>query len=191
MKRNQSCCNRMCGVCCPRSGEQPCVVHNSVGQSVLRRRRRAEEQQRMAEAEALRRAAALEEQKRAEEARQAQLRAMEARRKAEAEARRKVEAEAARRELKKREVSNEKTARRVRELEMLLAKWDSEDGSRCKQKHWPECMMCMDEPVDTTFFPCGHMIACNSCAKRAMEVKPACPKCRAGVRSYQKLFVDV
>ena len=29
-----------------------------------------------------------------------------------------------------------------------------------------ECLMCSDSPVQVTFKPCGHRIACHACAQR-------------------------
>lgn len=28
------------------------------------------------------------------------------------------------------------------------------------------CRICMDQEIDTSFNPCGHIVSCNSCAKK-------------------------
>lgn len=186
MKRNQSCANDMCGVCCPEEGEDGCDVHSCVGQRVLRVRQalaRAEAEARAREAQRIAEEQMREQERRAEELRQRAAAEREA-------ARRKAAAEASRREAEKMR-TNTKAERRVNELQMLLAKWDSEDGGHCKQKHWPECMMCMDAHVNTAFLPCAHLISCFPCAKRTVESKWECPKCRARVTSVQKMYVDL
>jgi len=39
-----------------------------------------------------------------------------------------------------------------------------------------ECVVCMDNPTNITFLPCGHMCTCKTCWKK---LKKKCPLCRA------------
>lgn len=40
------------------------------------------------------------------------------------------------------------------------------------------CIACMDNPVDTTFVPCGHQCCCFACGRQLVE----CPVCRVQIR---------
>jgi len=46
------------------------------------------------------------------------------------------------------------------------------------------CKICMDNDADVVFLPCGHMIACNTCARALRK----CAVCRALIKSALKSF---
>ena len=52
------------------------------------------------------------------------------------------------------------------------------------------CKICLTKRVTTVLIPCGHALACNSCAMRAMSRDARCPSCRAGVARVQRLFLS-
>mmetsp|Transcript_15697 Transcript_15697/g.61303 ORF Transcript_15697/g.61303 Transcript_15697/m.61303 type:complete len:454 (-) Transcript_15697:56-1417(-) len=74
-------------------------------------------------------------------------------------------------------------------LETLLGMLASGE-QRCDRKHWPECMICMDAACETSFLPCGHVVACAKCAVRTTEVKKTCAKCRAPITSIQRIYAE-
>lgn len=43
----------------------------------------------------------------------------------------------------------------------------------------------MDNQIDNVFLPCGHVVACTSCAEQCDR----CPVCRADVTQAQKLYL--
>ncbi|XP_050437012.1 E3 ubiquitin-protein ligase MYLIP-like [Adelges cooleyi] len=47
------------------------------------------------------------------------------------------------------------------------------------------CRICMDATIDHVFFPCGHVIACGTCAKRC----DACPLCRGTIEESRHVFI--
>jgi len=40
------------------------------------------------------------------------------------------------------------------------------------------CKICMERPVNTTLLPCGHLVSCDSCARRLAK----CPICRTRIQ---------
>ena len=48
------------------------------------------------------------------------------------------------------------------------------------------CKICFDQEIDTVLVPCGHVVACSSCAERLQD-KP-CPICKSGVCFVQKTY---
>lgn len=47
------------------------------------------------------------------------------------------------------------------------------------------CRICMDATIDHVFFPCGHVIACGTCAKRC----ETCPLCRGVINEFRHVFI--
>ena len=47
-----------------------------------------------------------------------------------------------------------------------------------------ECIICMDEEINTAMVPCGHRLACYSCSKTLKN----CPICRADIKMVLKTF---
>ncbi|XP_071447712.1 E3 ubiquitin-protein ligase MYLIP [Hetaerina americana] len=70
------------------------------------------------------------------------------------------------------------------------------DSKKCKEQKEQltrimeamSCRICMDRPTNTAFFPCGHVICCEDCARRCL---PMCPVCRAPVTSSKQVFLPV
>ncbi|KAG8224621.1 hypothetical protein J437_LFUL005789 [Ladona fulva] len=70
------------------------------------------------------------------------------------------------------------------------------DSKKCKEQKEQltrlmeamSCRICMDRPTNTAFFPCGHVICCEDCARRCL---PICPVCRAPVTSSKQVFLPV
>ena len=48
-----------------------------------------------------------------------------------------------------------------------------------------ECRICMDEPIQCVFLPCGHCMACMSCARTATH----CPVCNEGVFALTPIYL--
>nr|CAH0109333.1 unnamed protein product [Daphnia galeata] len=49
------------------------------------------------------------------------------------------------------------------------------------------CRICMDDDISAVFCPCGHAVACSSCAKRCVQ----CPVCRAPANHTQPIFLPL
>ncbi|VVC25359.1 Zinc finger, RING-type,PH domain-like,FERM/acyl-CoA-binding protein, 3-helical bundle,Ubiquitin-related [Cinara cedri] len=47
------------------------------------------------------------------------------------------------------------------------------------------CRICMDATIDHVFFPCGHVIACGTCATRC----ETCPLCRGAIDESRHVFI--
>lgn len=50
------------------------------------------------------------------------------------------------------------------------------------------CRICMDNDIDVAFCPCGHAVACASCANRCHR---GCPVCRASFTHIQTIFLPL
>ena len=48
------------------------------------------------------------------------------------------------------------------------------------------CKICYQDEIDTVFVPCGHVVACSTCAERIQD-KP-CPIYKSGVCFVQKTY---
>ena len=54
-----------------------------------------------------------------------------------------------------------------------------------------ECCLCMDQPADAVFVPCGHAVFCAPCAKRSLGAKRRCALCRQRVDEVSMRAVAV
>lgn len=52
------------------------------------------------------------------------------------------------------------------------------------------CVVCLDETqeVNSAFYKCGHMVACNQCASILLAINPTCPLCRQPILDVIKLY---
>lgn len=69
-------------------------------------------------------------------------------------------------------------------------------GRRCGKGRWEcevadeemkLCQVCYEEEMDCNFYPCGHICACEACAKQV----ESCPLCRERVRGVCRLLWGV
>jgi len=51
------------------------------------------------------------------------------------------------------------------------------------------CTVCVSEPQDYAFLPCGHLCVCSSCATSHFPEGTACPICRVPTTGSMKIFV--
>lgn len=51
-----------------------------------------------------------------------------------------------------------------------------------------ECTICMDAPVNTVLYMCGHMCMCHECGDRLLKTKGICPICRAVVKDVIRTY---
>ncbi|XP_055317355.1 E3 ubiquitin-protein ligase MYLIP [Sitodiplosis mosellana] len=49
------------------------------------------------------------------------------------------------------------------------------------------CRICMDQEIDTSFTPCGHITSCHSCAEKC----ETCPLCRAKITCVNKIYLPM
>ncbi|KAK9866415.1 hypothetical protein WJX84_011269 [Apatococcus fuscideae] len=77
---------------------------------------------------------------------------------------------------------------RMRKSKVTLQKLSSaaaEGGCSMQQTGWQEddnvCVICLEYPPGVTFHPCGHTIACTTCAKLVANARQPCPLCRSPV----------
>ncbi|XP_049880002.1 E3 ubiquitin-protein ligase MYLIP [Pectinophora gossypiella] len=49
------------------------------------------------------------------------------------------------------------------------------------------CRVCMDQPMDTLFLPCRHVVCCEHCAPRCER----CPLCRGEIEKLMHIFLPV
>ena len=52
------------------------------------------------------------------------------------------------------------------------------------------CVVCLDETqvVNSAFYKCGHMVACNHCASILLAINPTCPLCRQPILDVINLY---
>jgi len=48
------------------------------------------------------------------------------------------------------------------------------------------CKICMENVVDVTLIPCGHLVTCEICSRRITK----CPVCRKKIKSTVKTFMQ-
>ncbi|XP_051140312.1 E3 ubiquitin-protein ligase APD2-like isoform X2 [Andrographis paniculata] len=52
------------------------------------------------------------------------------------------------------------------------------------------CVICYDEKRSCFFVPCGHCVACHTCANRIVrEENKSCPICRGIIDKVRKLYI--
>lgn len=51
------------------------------------------------------------------------------------------------------------------------------------------CDICMDARKTEAFIPCGHMLACESCALKIIRSTGLCPACSQVVSSTMRVYV--
>jgi len=52
-----------------------------------------------------------------------------------------------------------------------------------------ECIICLDQPRECLFTPCGHWACCTKCGEKCMKKKPKqCPICRKKITKVQRVF---
>lgn len=69
-------------------------------------------------------------------------------------------------------------------LENLFAKMIQQ---RIQQHHEKQCCkICLDEEIGTIFLPCGHVLACTTCAKNFKK----CPICRKNIYYCLRAFLS-
>ena len=49
-----------------------------------------------------------------------------------------------------------------------------------------ECVICYDHTKAVAFVPCGHLVACETCAHRAQMMR--CPICQAAIKQRVRIF---
>jgi hypothetical protein len=49
------------------------------------------------------------------------------------------------------------------------------------------CVICLENPINCVFVPCGHLAVCLSCSKQ-MALKDGCPICRVPIQQVVKTF---
>lgn len=49
----------------------------------------------------------------------------------------------------------------------------------------PECVVCQENRIAATIYPCRHAVACRGCVKGVA----ACPVCRGKVRTVHEVFI--
>ncbi|XP_022914645.1 E3 ubiquitin-protein ligase MYLIP-A [Onthophagus taurus] len=67
------------------------------------------------------------------------------------------------------------------------------DGKHCSDSHERltrildamTCKICMDNQINTAFFPCAHIVACSLCASKCDR----CPLCRADIKQSEKVYL--
>ena len=53
-----------------------------------------------------------------------------------------------------------------------------------KQRADDECKICFDETIDSVFTPCGHIVACFSCASSVKKC-PICKRQSKAIKTYK------
>jgi len=51
------------------------------------------------------------------------------------------------------------------------------------------CTICMEAPIDSLLYACGHMCTCSACGRSLLASGIPCPICRAPIRDVVRAFV--
>ncbi|OQV19703.1 hypothetical protein BV898_06244 [Hypsibius exemplaris] len=51
-----------------------------------------------------------------------------------------------------------------------------------------ECIICVDNPANVAFSPCGHKTFCEPCAQQIFQGNGVCPTCRGRITSVLRLY---
>ena len=60
-------------------------------------------------------------------------------------------------------------------------------GRQGDQNTDDSCVVCMEAPAQMSFQPCGHAIACKSCAEKICAKTNECPLCRSCLQGVMKV----
>lgn len=52
----------------------------------------------------------------------------------------------------------------------------------------PKCRICLENDVECAFLFCGHYVACQDCAHKAVQYRTKCPICREDVICINKIY---
>mmetsp|Transcript_3464 Transcript_3464/g.6495 ORF Transcript_3464/g.6495 Transcript_3464/m.6495 type:complete len:356 (-) Transcript_3464:1944-3011(-) len=58
----------------------------------------------------------------------------------------------------------------------------------CKPLKAGTCTICMETPIDSVLYTCGHMCSCSPCGRSLLASGMPCPICRAPVRDIVRIF---
>ena len=53
-----------------------------------------------------------------------------------------------------------------------------------------ECTICLENPIDSIYLPCGHISSCNKCADYILKNSGVCPICRKDITAINKVFIS-
>ena len=57
-----------------------------------------------------------------------------------------------------------------------------------------KCTICLANPFEILFQPCGHVCVCQDCAKtlyeKSQRLQPKCPICRAVINDSQRIYLS-
>ncbi|CCD67842.1 RING-type E3 ubiquitin transferase [Caenorhabditis elegans] len=71
----------------------------------------------------------------------------------------------------------------------LPASFQRNEGNGAQEvNEGDECTICMDAPVNSVLYTCGHMCMCFECGRRLLTTKGTCPICRAPVQDVIKTY---
>ena len=73
-------------------------------------------------------------------------------------------------------------------LEYLRANFVHEEPPPKKQKTDNVCKICCDNEIDTVLVPCGHIVACGTCAS-ILKREGQCPICKKFIFLVVKTYV--
>eukprot|EP00039_Didymoeca_costata_P016003 m.279554 g.279554 ORF g.279554 m.279554 type:complete len:327 (-) comp16323_c11_seq17:1142-2122(-) len=65
---------------------------------------------------------------------------------------------------------------------------EEEEGSDLEDNGDTQCVVCLDETVDTALSPCFHAQFCTPCAVEA-AARGSCPVCRGDVKGIQRIYL--
>ena len=62
-----------------------------------------------------------------------------------------------------------------------------DEENNCKTSN--DCNLCMSNPKDAAFIPCGHVCCCLFCAEKTIRGTRKCPICRTHIILIHKVFI--
>ncbi|VDD97541.1 unnamed protein product [Enterobius vermicularis] len=81
--------------------------------------------------------------------------------------------------------SLEEYRNKAEELKELVGKMKTElDEKTAALENVPTCAICFEKPPQCLFFPCSHMVCCESCGHTCEE----CPVCRQKISGKMNVY---
>ena len=82
------------------------------------------------------------------------------------------------------EIKNERLNDEIRRL----------NSARLKNSGGDKCIICLSNPFEILFQPCGHICACQDCSRKLYEKSSSfgtkCPICRTVINGSQRIYLS-
>ena len=65
----------------------------------------------------------------------------------------------------------------------------SEAEYQTRREQESQCVVCMNNPREVAFIPCGHIVYCQACGQHIHGTQPnRCPTCRVPIQNLLRVY---